>query len=419
MKPLVTTRHGQRARRRGDEGSALTEFVLIIPLFILLLFWSEFFVDLGLVKLKAEEAARYAVWEMTAQRDTNEVKDEVISRFRDLSSPADIHNSAPIGARSFKSINISKVDIVENIDAGFEGNLSLGWGNGGGILNLILRSVSGWAGRTANSLVKQMKFDTHREAQAVVQFEVDNVLFRGIGTTLSRQQIAERKIWEVNDPGRSSYFVMKATSPTLLVDTWRAWPGKFGGSSTDVNTDPYETYSRGGSSAPEREVASRMKNMAFFGIQNNFIIRLLSSLITLTGFPKPFGTSHWKDNSGPICMLPGDNAKHSFVPGSGLGAQRIGDNLYPQTPVPVSWASSPENGVDRPRSTVPSYVHTGFWGSEGGMSGQVAAPAMTDQQNPYQAMYKCRDAYYLGSTVPGLKRYGDSQANTKAFPLCK
>jgi hypothetical protein len=415
--PPTAQRLTLKQRRDREQGTALTEFVVIMPLFILLLFWSEFFVDLGLVKLKAEEAARYALWEMTAQRDPGAIQAEVSQRFKDLSSPADINSSAPVGVRSFKNVTISTVSIVNNINAPFEGNLQLGWGGGGGgFLNAMLRGIGGLIGRTVDRLVQKMGFETHREAQATIEFQVTNSLFPGG----KLNGAAEGKLYEINEPGRALNLTIRTKSPPMLVDTWKAWPGPFASGSKNTNTDIYDTYARnGGASAPEAEVSSRMSKMAFFGLQNNIIMRIVGFTFTLTGFRDPFSTKTWKDKSGPICMLPGDNALHSWAPGSGLGSLRLGDRIYPQAAALQQPFDSPNTGTDRPRSTVPGRLHTGWWNSEGGMTSVPRAVSFTNTQNAYQAEYACRDAFYMGSTVPGLKRYGDSNANMKAFPLCR
>ena len=48
---------GIRHRLDDDSGTDLTEFAIVAPLFIILIYWSQFFADLGVLKLKAEEAA--------------------------------------------------------------------------------------------------------------------------------------------------------------------------------------------------------------------------------------------------------------------------------------------------------------------------------------------------------------------------
>ena len=57
-----------RGARRGEGGQALVEFAIVAPLVILVLFFAIWFVELVQVKLKVQEAARFAAWEATAYK---------------------------------------------------------------------------------------------------------------------------------------------------------------------------------------------------------------------------------------------------------------------------------------------------------------------------------------------------------------
>ena len=50
----------------GQSGSALVEAAILFPCLVLILFWSIAFTDVLILKLKASEAARFALWETTA-----------------------------------------------------------------------------------------------------------------------------------------------------------------------------------------------------------------------------------------------------------------------------------------------------------------------------------------------------------------
>lgn len=404
-----------RRRHQDDAGTALTEFVVVIPLFVLLLFWAEFFVDIGIVKLKVEEAARYALWETAAQRKVTDIRADLQRRFSDLSSPEAITSSTPIGTRSFPAINISNVNIVTNLEAKFDGRVTLNWGSGNsGLIGQIVQGIASFIGRAVDSLVRGMGFETKREARATVEFQVNNTLFPG-----------GKLFYALLDPEQSRTLTVRAQSPVMLIDTWKAWPGPFALSSNNTNADPYQTYSQGGASLPEREVSARMNRMAFFG--NNGVVRALNTLVSFTGFPKPFDTKTWKDNNGPgtgpVVMLPGDAPKHAWVPTSlGNALVSVGGLTKSANTAIVPVPDSPEEGVDRFRSSVPNRMHTGFWMAEGGQRNAgraVQTPSFTVIQNPYQLMYQCRDAFYLGSTTPGHKRWDNRNANQQAFPSCR
>src|SRR5262249_7400375 len=147
-------------------------------------------------------------------------------------------------------------------------------------------------------------------------------------------------------------------------------------------------------------------------------------------------TGTWKDHSGPIAMFPGAPPLHAFVPRGGAPVQRLGDatstvlatattrliNDGPPSDLPANRVAG--RIVDHGRVTVPTTISTGWWMDNGGMAKDGINPKMlvqnfTATQNAYQQMYNCRDAYYLGSTVSGLKRWMKPDANTTAFPKCK
>lgn len=53
-------------RRSKERGAALVELALVVPIFVVLLLFAAFFTDVIRVKLKLQEASRYAAWEMTS-----------------------------------------------------------------------------------------------------------------------------------------------------------------------------------------------------------------------------------------------------------------------------------------------------------------------------------------------------------------
>lgn len=410
----------QRIGKRGasiqrvEPGTALTEFVVVMPIFIMLLFWAEFFVDFGIVKMKVEEASRFALWEKVAQRSEGQIQTDVRTRFSDLSSPSSVHNSAPVGARSFKSLIVSHVSVPDNLAAPFAGSISMG-NNGGGVLGALMATVYGFLGQALDGLVRQMQLETRRAAQATVEFQVQNTLFPG-----------GRLLTGFFDPDRATFLTVRGTSPQMLVDTWKAWPGIYSLSSQSVETDPYNTYSRGSASAPEVEVSARMRNASFLGQGRRGIFNSLDRIFRMVGLDPFVPYRNWKDKSGPIVMLPGDAANQQFSPAKGAALQRWGDTAV--NSAALTSVGDIARGTDRARSTVPSStLHTGLWTAEGGMSDGAGnmvskvAPVRTfpAQQNGYPVMYSCRSSFYMGAAVPSVQRWGVSNPNKTAFPNCQ
>ena len=77
----------------SERGSALVEAAILIPVLILIVYWSSAFSDALLLKLKASEAARYALFETTVWKSPSQIDSEVQARFADLRSPASIKNN--------------------------------------------------------------------------------------------------------------------------------------------------------------------------------------------------------------------------------------------------------------------------------------------------------------------------------------
>ena len=70
-----------------DEGSALTEAAIALPCLVLAICWSAALTDVLILKCKAAEALRYALWENTVFKPPTRIDAEVRSRFADLRSP--------------------------------------------------------------------------------------------------------------------------------------------------------------------------------------------------------------------------------------------------------------------------------------------------------------------------------------------
>jgi len=73
---------------REERGSALVEAAILIPVLVLILYWSGALTDVLVLKLKASEAARYALFETTVWKTPAQIDQEVRTRFADLRSPA-------------------------------------------------------------------------------------------------------------------------------------------------------------------------------------------------------------------------------------------------------------------------------------------------------------------------------------------
>jgi len=66
MKRLMRIRLRPRPPRENESGQALVEFAIVTPLIVLVILFALWFYELVQIKLKVQEAARYASWEATA-----------------------------------------------------------------------------------------------------------------------------------------------------------------------------------------------------------------------------------------------------------------------------------------------------------------------------------------------------------------
>lgn len=409
--------------RTGEAGSGMTEFVIVLPLFVLLVFWSQYFTDLGIVRLKTYEAARYASWEMVAQRPPGVVQSEVQARFRDLRSPTDREYTKPYGMRTFSLADITNVTVKDMDQAEF-GRGELTNGNTSGIFGRIMQYLTKFLNKAAKFFLETYKFDTRGLASSEVTFRVNNVFLPKTGGWLY-------KLFFTNDPAVMRV-TMTAKGPPLLVNTWKAWPGKYAQSSKDLNANPYDTYSRppsGGASAPEKEVSARLggvrgqNGVAFAGIGS--VLGFIDRIANFVNLPSVANAGTWADKRGPqhgpVVMLPGDRQSASWKPGYGAPLARVG-HLYNSNTTKTT-RGVPSNEPDRTdhyRFTTPSYVTTEWWRDKFGRDSRVATGYATNaNSNPYIKMYRCRDAFYMGSRQGELKRWKNDSWPQQAFQGCQ
>ena len=440
----------KEARPARDAGSGLTEFVIITPLFIILIFWSEFFVDAGIVKMKMEEAARYAAWEMTAQRTPEDVQLEIKDRFADLNSPRDMAGSLP-STRSFRSISM-EATISAPQAAPMTGTPPPSPQPSNAILRFLQGGLSRLTSTSVPAFLRQLgsKWNTTREYSAKVSLSVTNTLFPTgsiLGLFLDTKS---------NLPGSSvvNRLQFKSSAPPLLVDTWKAWPGPMGYTATNANTDVRKTYSATGSNVVEQELSKRLDTMTFGGAANSGgILQILGFIVQLIGLVNPVSCQTW-DQGGPVVAWAGATALHNWSPSAGTHIQRVADltlnsgggddaTVNANIPSPERIVASSQT-LDRTRYTTPSRINSVFWQggplSLGGLSVDPLATAFGSapfpgddglvvdlrssinkpQNNPYVLLYNsgCRDGYYMGATKSGVNRWKNAVYFQQLHPAC-
>lgn len=171
--------------RRSPRGAATVEFALSVPILVMILMFSMYLTDLVRAKLKLQEAARYAVWEMTSyalsdfatskhdaafEDARQEAHTEWVERFKDLDSVEPDARSENMVARYRDvqgTITNREIDFLETgvLD-------SPTTSEGGGLAGQILGPIS----NGAEWMLNQWGFNNKGWVESDVQMNFDNVI---------------------------------------------------------------------------------------------------------------------------------------------------------------------------------------------------------------------------------------------------
>lgn len=164
----MARRNAQSLRRQ--RGAAIVEFALVVPLLITMLLFSLFFTELVRGKLKLQEAARFAAFEMTSYTLTDfgskdhakafslaqkEVQEETEKRFKDFDSVEDSASFNPIA--TFDAVKVEITDDPNEIEL-FKTPVDVG----------PLSSIVGAVDGALDKMVSLWGFNTHGRLQVKV-----------------------------------------------------------------------------------------------------------------------------------------------------------------------------------------------------------------------------------------------------------
>ena len=363
----------------GECGSAVTEAALVFPCLVLMISGSAAVAEVLILKLKAAEAARFALWESTVFKPPSQIESDVQRRFADLRSPRRIRE-AGTGLWFHPSAR------------------SLSWR-----VHLDMTGPEVSLSRSVDAAAARMRFNTHGKATARVSLATMGLRLQA---PLAFQQPLQ-----------------------LVFDPWKAWPKPAAwsrtGASTDVRISPSLTYPE-----VEKQVSAQAKAIAFFGVSgipgfrdlNEIVARIFRFGVTKTvvggTLPDVFSAERMDDvgtNRGPITILPPEQARESWVPHRceiagrlvSCPSHRLGDlGGTGDRPVAIDEDSTIGDHVDRSRYTVPYRVHTAYWKRSGGMDRELesreleAVPDRLARENEYVRTYRCRGHFFAGSRRP-------------------
>lgn len=436
------------ARRRDSErGSAMVEAAIIFPCLVLILYWSAALTDVMVLKLKAAEAVRYALWESTVWKPPAQINSEVQQKFVDLRSPRDLNLSSTSLLMYPLAANLQWAAAVDTtskkVTIGGNAQIPTGIGIVGQFVGTVLNGLS----RAVDAEMRREKFNTAGVAQARVTLvrathdETESRILKG-GDLLGLKGGND-----LGHPPSMTNFTFQAPLPSqrpmeLVFDTWKAWPKPAAytrdGGRTDTAVSPMKTYP-----VVEDEVSAQVDKIVFFGLNRqpwfrtlrgagHFVARVLGPMAG-GSLPDVFSADRMDgggSNRGPITILPPERADVSWAPSQcefkgrmePCPSQRLGDLR-----TSGSAAASPDDSntlgsnVDRTRYTLPYRINSDYWKQSGGTSsgdrtGQSAqlskVGARLATTNDYVLTYRCRGHYFSGSQrgqePSAKKRYGRS-----------
>jgi len=389
----------------GQSGSALVEAAILFPVLILVLYWSIALTEVLILKLKASEAARFALWETTAWKSPSRIDHEVRQRFGDLRSAAGIDRAATALLLFPRSSSLrwgAQVDVAAN-EVMLAGD-RVRFDGGPGILSSFLRAASGWMAGGVQAAMRAEQFNTFGVASARARLlhaerTGSTILARGdlLGDRGGNDLGAPRSIAELS-----------LTSPLpdrrplqLVFDPWKAWPKpavfQLTRAPVDLGVSPSQTYPE-----VEKQVAAQVDAIAFLGMRRQPWFRALDSVTArisggvsraLLGgsLPPIFGTGRMDSpDRGPITILP-------------QGTQRVGD-IVSRSTRRLTGLDAYTEGEDSTRSTVPHGISSRYWRASGGTLGGPSAtvsplPARLATANEYVQSWNCRGAFFAGAAV--------------------
>src|SRR6266849_1725039 len=394
-------------RLGGQDGSALVEAAILFPCLLLILYWSIALTDVLVLKIKASEAARFALWETTVWKPAPQIEREVQQRFQDLRSPAGIQRASTGLLLSPRSSSL-RWSAEVNTAAGevtLAGNRAP-VGRGPGILGSFVATVAGWMAGGVQAAMRHERFNTSGVASArvwLVHAGRDGSKVLAGGDLLGRQGRND-----LGAPGSIADLTLTSPLPDrlplqLVFDSWKAWPKpaafQLSRAPTDLAVSPQQSPPE-----VEKQVAAQVGEVAFFGMRRQPWFRALDSVVgriqssRVTGalvggrLPRIFSTGRMDSaERGPGTILP-------------QGTQRV-CAVVSHAAKRLTGLDAFTEGEDVPRNTVPHSINSQYWRSSGGTEGGSIPslsplPARLATTNQYVQAWSCRGRFFAGSIAP-------------------
>jgi len=284
--------------RRGQRGTALTEFAILAPALIVLVFWANYFWEVQHVRLKGAELARFMAFERTVRQDTSGIATSAMERYQDLDGST--KTGGPRQGFGFQNPFHIAVQ-VEDVEATLAEESLSGRGSAGGAMGFLDKALT-ILGDSAELVAKMMGLDP---AKGGVRAQVDIRIENGL---------IPRQLAFLRTGFGEGQLDLHFTEQFMMVhDTWRAWgPGD----------DPADSYAR-----VEQLTYERVQRAAYAGIVNEKgVLDAIGKVLTVIGLDFPFMTDYVRDSvvirsvpsPGRYSAVRSDDTR--TVPGSALQA---------------------------------------------------------------------------------------------------
>jgi len=302
-------RQAHRSIWRREEGQALTEFAIVVPIIVMVLLFAVWFSELVTIKLKTQEAARYAAWELTSYKLHDyhrgktalsglssqaiaSVAQETAQRYADLDSTSTMSMGSSIFAASWTPPVVVTVDgqeeaiyggaivnFIFNIAAGIIDIFSaLSFKNGNYVAMALVALGKDWGGARTARMFGSSEWGFNRAGfmQSYVYTIVTNN-FMNWGVQ-----------WQNSSKGayvKSPFFVMFQEKYSLITDSWNLYQG----------SDVYGDTTRPGAGQANKTAFWKQVDRIYFvnkrtrGVGKGFVnlFRLLMSLSVALTFNPP------------------------------------------------------------------------------------------------------------------------------------
>lgn len=171
--------------RHHPRGAATVEFALTVPILVMILLFSMYLTELLRAKLKLQEMARYAVWEMTSyalsdfanghhdiafEDAKKEAEPEWLGRYRDLDAVEPNGRTQNLIARYNNVTGTITNREIDFLESGMLGDPSTS--EGGGLAGEILNPIN----NGAEWMLGQWGFNNTGWVESEVQMDFDNII---------------------------------------------------------------------------------------------------------------------------------------------------------------------------------------------------------------------------------------------------